>query len=79
MRHFLVAFAFGDLGLEVVAGHAFPAEKHVIEGAIKMIFADIARQQRAAFIERPSEDDITAHPGLRAARRYFHQVFSVYV
>jgi uncharacterized protein (TIGR02284 family) len=43
-----------------------------------MIFADIAGEERAAFVERAPEDRIAADDRLRAAWSFFPQVFSIH-
>ena len=53
-RHLLVAGAVLDLRLEIGAFHTFEPEKHIIEGAIEMVFADIPRHQGPAFVDGPA-------------------------
>ena len=75
-RHLVVAGAFLDLRLEIVTLHPFETEKHVIERTIKMILADVARDQRAAFVERPAQNRVAADANSRTPGRFLGQILS---
>ena len=70
----VVAVALGDIGLKIRTLEALPAEEHVIERAIEMIFADSAEEERAALVYSASEDVETADLRLGAARRLLGKV-----
>ena len=76
LRHLLIARAVLDLRLEVVALHPFESKEHVIERTIEMIFANISRDQRATFVDRPSENGVTANANTRTARCFLRQIFA---
>src|SRR5438067_11755517 len=69
-RDFGIACAGLDECLEIIALNALETEEHVIERTIEMVFADIAPKQRTAFIDRASQNGVTAHPRFRTARRF---------
>jgi len=56
------------LGFEIVSLHALETEQRVIERAIKVIFTDVSRYERAAFIDRSPENCITADANTWTAR-----------
>jgi len=58
------------LGFEIVTLHALETEQHVIERAIKVIFTDVPRYERAAFIDRSPENCIAADANTWTARRF---------
>jgi hypothetical protein len=59
------------LRFEIRPLHVLETEKHVIERAIKVIFADVAGHERAALIDGAAENGVTAHANARTARRFF--------
>jgi hypothetical protein len=76
VRHFLIGRAFLDFRFEIVALHALETEKHVIEGTIEMIFANVAAQQRATFVVGAAQNDVAANAHPRAARRFLRKILA---
>jgi len=74
--HLLITGAVLDLRFEVVAFYPFEAEEHVIERTIKMIFTDITRYKRAAFVDRATQDRITPNPDPWTPRCFLGQILS---
>src|SRR4030095_2929987 len=69
--HFLVACALLDLRFEIVALDTFETEERVIQRTIEVVFANISRHQRAAFIDGATKDRITANADAWTARGLF--------
>ena len=66
--HLLVARALLNLGFEIVILHTFETEQHIIERTIEMMFADVPRHERAAFIDGAAKDGIAAYSNTRTPR-----------
>src|SRR5262249_26082786 len=66
--YLLIARAVFDLRSEILALHTFKTEQGVIERTIEMVFADVARHERAAFVDRAAKNRVTANPNARTAR-----------
>src|SRR5207302_6926480 len=71
INHLLIAGALLDLGFEIFTLHAFETKKHVIEGTIEVIFADVPGHERAAFVDGAAKNGIASDSNARAARRFF--------
>ena len=67
---FLIARSVFNLGFEIVPFNALETEQRVIERAIKVIFTDVSRYERAAFIDRSPENCIAADANTWTARRF---------
>src|SRR5207244_5963768 len=69
-RHLLVACAVLDLRFEIGALYSLESEERVVERTIEMVFANIARHERAALVDRAPENGVTANPDPRPAWRF---------
>jgi len=59
------------LSFEIVALHNFETEEHVIERTSEMIFVDVPRHERAAFVDGAPKNGVAADSNARTARRFF--------
>ena len=75
--HVFVAFSFGHCRFEFIADDSLPAKKHVIERTIEMVFANVSSEQRAALVQRASQNDVTAHLCVWTSRRFLREILSV--
>src|SRR5207249_779819 len=71
LDHLLVTRALLDLRFEILALHALETEQHVIERTIEVVFADLPRHQRAAFIDGASKNGEAADSNARTPRCFF--------
>jgi hypothetical protein len=69
-NHLLVARALLDLRFEISAFYAFEAEERAIQRTIEMIFPDVPRYERPAFIDCAAKNGVTAHANARTTRRF---------
>src|SRR5213594_572058 len=74
-HHFLIASAIFDLRFEIGPLHAFEAEERVVERTIEMVFADVAGDEGAAFVERAPKNCVTANADAWTARCFLYQIF----
>jgi hypothetical protein len=75
--HFLIRGAFLDFRFEIVAAHALETEKHVVEGTIEMILADVAAKQRATFVVGAGQNYVAADAHSRAPRRLLGEILAL--
>jgi len=66
----MISGALLDVRLEVFAFDVLELEAHATQWTIEMIFADVARDQSATFVDGPSKNRVTAHANTRTARRF---------
>src|SRR5436309_7531876 len=71
LDHLLVTRALLDLRFEILTLHAFEAEQHVIERAIKMVLANLPRYMRSAFVDGAAKNGVASHSNAGAARCFF--------
>ncbi|HEY5991679.1 MAG TPA: hypothetical protein VIU10_03795, partial [Candidatus Udaeobacter sp.] len=67
LDHLLITRALLDLRFEILTLHAFEAEQHVIKRTIEMIFADVPRHERAAFVDGAAKNGVASHSNARSA------------
>jgi hypothetical protein len=69
-NHLLIARALLDLRSEIVALHTFETKEHAIQRTIEMIFPDVPRYERPAFVDGAAKNGVAAHANTRTARRF---------
>jgi len=74
-----VAFAERELFLEVVGLDAGKLEEPLVERASEVVFAVLAGDDGAAFVEAAGKDDVAAEPHARAAGRTLCEIGCVQV
>jgi hypothetical protein len=69
-----IIFRSLNRGFELAAVDALETEKHVVQRAVIMIFAELARQAGAAFVNRAAGDGESGDAFTRAVRSLFGQI-----
>jgi hypothetical protein len=77
LRHLLVSRAFLDFRFEIVALHTFESEKHVIERAIEMVFADVPGDESATFVISPRQNCVAADAHAGTAWRFLREILAL--
>lgn len=73
---FAVAPALGQLGLERLGIDAGEIQEPLVERAGVFVFANLAGEERAAFVEDAGQDGVAAEPRARAAGRTLGEIGS---